>query len=227
MISVLILTRNEQRDLPGCLATVSWSDDIHVFDSRSTDNTVEIAKAGRRHCPHPRLRRLRHPPQRRSRPPFPSNTPGSSSSTPTSAPRPNSPARCSSSPSPLLTETAAFRLRRRDFLFDTWLKHAQISPFYIRLVRPERSHYTRAINEVLEVDGLVADLSYPLDHYPFSKGIAHWIAKHNLYSTMEAELIATTSRACKIPRSAPLSATLTSTPAACIRRPSSTAFRAA
>jgi hypothetical protein len=32
-------------------------------------------------------------------------------------------------------------------------------------------------------------LSYPLDHYPFSKGIARWVEKHNLYSTMEAELI--------------------------------------
>ena len=40
MISVLILTRNEQRDLPDCLASVSWSDDIHVFDSHSTDTTI-------------------------------------------------------------------------------------------------------------------------------------------------------------------------------------------
>src|ERR1700754_747137 len=45
MISVLILTRNEQQDLPACLASVSWSDDIHVFDSNSTDATREIAKA--------------------------------------------------------------------------------------------------------------------------------------------------------------------------------------
>jgi hypothetical protein len=42
---------------------------------------------------------------------------------------------------------------------------------------------------VLEVDGPVAELVHPLDHYPFSKGIAHWVAKHNVYSTMEAELI--------------------------------------
>ena len=49
MISVLILTRNEQNDLPGCLSSVSWSDDIHVFDSRSTDATVEIAKAAGAH----------------------------------------------------------------------------------------------------------------------------------------------------------------------------------
>jgi hypothetical protein len=86
-------------------------------------------------------------------------------------------------------DVSGFRLRRRDFLFGTWLKHAQISPFYIRLVRPERARFTRAINEVLEVEGRVAELSYPLDHYPFSKGIGHWVAKHNTYSTMEAELI--------------------------------------
>ncbi len=43
MISVLILTKNEERDLPDCLRSVGWSDDIHVFDSHSTDRTVEIA----------------------------------------------------------------------------------------------------------------------------------------------------------------------------------------
>src|SRR5882724_13516298 len=49
MISILILTRNEAADLPACLASVAWSDDIHVFDSCSTDRTVEIAsQAGAR-----------------------------------------------------------------------------------------------------------------------------------------------------------------------------------
>jgi glycosyltransferase involved in cell wall biosynthesis len=45
MISVLILTKNEERDLPGCMESVAWSDDVHVFDSYSTDRTVEIARA--------------------------------------------------------------------------------------------------------------------------------------------------------------------------------------
>lgn len=44
MISVLILTKNEEQDLPGCLDSVSWCDDIHVFDSYSSDNTIEIAR---------------------------------------------------------------------------------------------------------------------------------------------------------------------------------------
>src|SRR3981189_3274595 len=36
---VLALPGGERRDLPDCLASVSWSDDIHVFDSQSTDAT--------------------------------------------------------------------------------------------------------------------------------------------------------------------------------------------
>ena len=44
MISVLILTRDEEQDLPGCLDSVAWCDDIHILDSESTDGTVEIAR---------------------------------------------------------------------------------------------------------------------------------------------------------------------------------------
>jgi hypothetical protein len=56
-------------------------------------------------------------------------------------------------------------------------------------VQPELAQYTRAINEVLEVAGPVKELQQPLDHYPFSKGISRWLQKHDVYSTMEAELI--------------------------------------
>jgi glycosyltransferase involved in cell wall biosynthesis len=43
MISVVILALNEALDMPGCLSSIEWCDDIHVVDSGSTDNTVEIA----------------------------------------------------------------------------------------------------------------------------------------------------------------------------------------
>lgn len=45
MISVLILTRNEERNLPACLASVAWCDDVVVLDSLSTDRTAELARA--------------------------------------------------------------------------------------------------------------------------------------------------------------------------------------
>lgn len=45
MFSVLILTLNEERDLPRCLASVQDCDDLVVLDSGSTDRTAAIATA--------------------------------------------------------------------------------------------------------------------------------------------------------------------------------------
>lgn len=42
-ISAVIITRNEQANLPRCLASVKWCDEIVVVDSGSTDDTRELA----------------------------------------------------------------------------------------------------------------------------------------------------------------------------------------
>jgi glycosyltransferase involved in cell wall biosynthesis len=187
-ISILILTKNEERDLPAALDSVSWSDDIHVLDSYSTDNTVAIARqAGATIHQRPFDDYATHRNAALTTIPFkyPWVFLLDADERPTAALSREMQQVIIGAPE----EISGFRLRRRDFLFGTWLKHAQISPFYIRLVRPERSRYTRAINEVIEVAGRIEELENPLDHYPFSKGIAHWVAKHNQYSTMEAQLI--------------------------------------
>lgn len=45
-VSVVILTFNEAINLPYALKSVEkWSDDIHIVDSGSTDNTLDIAKS--------------------------------------------------------------------------------------------------------------------------------------------------------------------------------------
>jgi len=45
MFSVVILTLNEEADLPRCLQSVTASDDLVLLDSGSTDRTIEIARA--------------------------------------------------------------------------------------------------------------------------------------------------------------------------------------
>src|SRR5271166_887678 len=45
MISVIILTRNEERDLPRCLTSLRWCDDVRVVDSGSSDATIDIARS--------------------------------------------------------------------------------------------------------------------------------------------------------------------------------------
>ncbi len=44
MFSVVVLTLNEERDLPRCLQSAAGIDDLVVLDSGSTDQTPEIAK---------------------------------------------------------------------------------------------------------------------------------------------------------------------------------------
>ena len=186
-VSVLILTKNEQQDLPGCLESVAWSDDIHVYDSFSTDRTVDIAKAfgatvtqrsfdnwashqnwGLANLP------FKHPwvfyidADERMTPELVDAV-----ITAVAAPEDN----------------VAFRLQRRDFFLDTWLKHVQTSPFYMRLFRPEKMRYERLVNPISLADGPVGEVAGYLDHFPFSKGMGHWFERHNGYSRLEAEQI--------------------------------------
>lgn len=187
MISILILTKNEAGDLPDALASVAWSDDIHIVDSQSTDGTQQIAEAaGARVHQRPFDN---YAAQRNFGLALPFKHSWVLILDADERPTPGLSAEMQRVVLSAPESLSGYKLRRRDFLFNTWLRHAQLSPFYIRLVRPERARYTRAINEVLEVDGPIADLTEPLDHFPFSKGITHWVTKHNQYSSMEALLI--------------------------------------
>lgn len=195
MISVLILTKNEQQDLPGCLQSVAWSDDIHVYDFHSTDRTVEIAREMGAHV-HQRhdidttkafggnegeyrtwgVRNIafRHPwllnldADERATPELVANIQAAVADP---------------------GDKVAFRIQRRDFFMDTWLAHVQTSPFYMRLFRPEKMRYERLVNPISIPDGPVGQVAGYLDHYPFSKGMSHWFERHNNYSTFEARQI--------------------------------------
>lgn len=189
MISVLILTRNEEQDLPGCLESVSWCDDVHVLDSMSTDRTEEIARS--RGANFVQRKFDGYASQRNAAlDTLPFRHEWVLSLDADERPTPELVQEMQQAVGTAAADVNGFRIRRRDFLNGTWLKHAQISPYYIRLVRRGRARYTREVNEVMEVDGTVGELKSPLDHFPFSKGMAHWINKHNVYSTMEAQVIA-------------------------------------
>lgn len=189
MISVVILTKNEITDIEGAIRSVGFSDDVHVFDSISTDGTQALAASLGAHV-HER--------------PFDNYAAQRNASMLTPAfqhewllildaderPTPELASEMLTAVAAAERGVDAFRLRRHDYLWNTWLKHAQITPYYTRLIRRGHARYVREVNEVLEVDGAIRELKAPLNHYPFSKGISHWVAKHNTYSTMEAQLVA-------------------------------------
>jgi glycosyltransferase involved in cell wall biosynthesis len=188
MVSVLILTLNEEQDLPGCLDSVAWSDDIHVFDSNSKDRTVEIARA--RGATVTTRTFDTYAQQRNAAMQLPFRHPWVLVLDADERATPELSAEIQRVVAAPPANVDAFRIQRRDFLWGTWLKHAQLTPYYVRLLRVGRVHYTRDINEFVEVEGEIAQLSAPFDHLAFSKGIAHWVTKHNQYSTSEAELLA-------------------------------------
>jgi len=43
-VSAFVITRNEERNIADCLASLRWADELIVVDSGSTDATVEIAR---------------------------------------------------------------------------------------------------------------------------------------------------------------------------------------
>jgi glycosyltransferase involved in cell wall biosynthesis len=188
MISVLILTLNEEQDLPGCLDSVAWCDDIHVFDSGSTDRTAEIARErGAKVTVRPFDSFAA---QRNASMQLPFRYPWLLVLDADERPTPELNAEMPRAIAAVAPAVAAFRIHRRDFLWGTWLKHTQMTSSYLRLLRVGHVQYTRAINEITTVDGEIADLKNPFDHLAFSKGIAHWVNKHNEYSTREADLLA-------------------------------------
>lgn len=185
MISTLILTRNEAADLPGCLGSLAGCTDIHVFDSESQDETCATARLYGAHV-------IVHP--------FEGYAAQRNAALQTCPFRydwilvMDADERLPAGLFDFLVQsvkkasanTAAFRMRRRDHFEGRWLKHAQLTPTYIRLFRKDRAKYHREINEVLEVVGNVTDLPVFFDHYPFSKGLAHWLRRHIAYAEKEA-----------------------------------------
>jgi len=186
MISVLILTKNEEQDLPGCLDSVSWCDDVHVFDSYSTDRTIDIATQFEANI------------TQRSFDNWSTHQNWGLSNIEfkyewvlyiDADERVSDSLRSSLEKLDLLNSRhVAFEVQRRDFAWDgTWLKHAQMSPFYTRLFRPSKMRYERLVNPVSIPDGTVGRVAGFLDHYPFSKGIKYWIQRHLGYADFEAQ----------------------------------------
>ena len=184
-LSVLILTLNEEANIARCLESVSWSDDIVVFDSFSSDRTIEIAQSyGARVI----QRQFDDENSHRSasiqvgfKHPWVFNPDADEIATPDLQ---EEMARRVQGCSPA---TAAFRMRRKDIFMGRWLRHTGLYPLWcMRLFRPDRLSFERRINLNYVVNGLEERLEGHLIHYTFSKGVAAWIEKHNRYSNWEA-----------------------------------------
>jgi glycosyltransferase involved in cell wall biosynthesis len=189
MISVIILTLNEELNLPSCLESIKWCDDIVVYDSSSTDGTIRIAESAgarvfqRRYDNHAALRNAalteveyKYPwvlmvdaDERWDQSLF---------------------AEIKAAIEDCDQEICLYHFRRKDFFQGKWLRRSTGYPTWLgRLARLGRVWVERETNEEYHTDGKSGYINGHFIHYPFNKGIAFWYERHNRYSSMEAALL--------------------------------------
>jgi len=186
-ISIFIQTLNEEDNLPRCVESLSWSDDIVVLDSFSSDSTEEIAKSyGCRFYQRPYDGRannqnwavenieFKHPWVYYSDADevVPSELRDEILQVTSDVARPE----------------IAYRVRFKNMFMDRWIKHSSMYPSWIaRLFKPDKIRWEREANPVAIIDGPVGFLQNHFYHYSFNKGFNAWFEKHNNYSNYEAE----------------------------------------
>jgi glycosyltransferase involved in cell wall biosynthesis len=185
MISVLILTKNEEVNLPHCLASVSWCDDIIILDSLSTDRTVQIAEsAGARVFSREFDNERAHREASLELPfkyPWVFNPDADEVASPALYEEMLA-AVASGDPA------VAYRVRFKNMFMERWIKHSSLYPTWVvRLFRPDAISFRRDINLEYVVDGTCGMLSEHFLHYSFRNGLSSWFEKHNRYSQREAE----------------------------------------
>lgn len=190
MISFVVLTLNEERNVPRCLGSIDWSDDILVVDSGSTDETVAIARAAgarvlvrafdsfagqRNHAmAHGELRNR-----------WVFHLDADEVVTDTLRAELQRVAAADARHPPV------YRVPSRMLFQGRWLRHAGQFPAYqVRFGRSDALRFVDHGHGQREVQPphLVGTLREPLDHHNFSKGVNDWFARHLRYAREEALL---------------------------------------
>ncbi len=186
-ISVLILTYNEEAALPGCLDSVDWCDDVLVFDSHSTDRTCAIASE---HGARVVLRRFDDFASQRNAGLAEAFKHAWVLMLDADERVPSDLAReMTDAVAAAADDVGAFRMRRKDMWGARWLRRSSGYPtWFTRLVRAGHVKVSRPVNESYDVEGRCGVLESHLLHYPFLKGLSWWIARHDRYSSSEADI---------------------------------------
>lgn len=190
MISVLILTLNEEINIRDCIDALPWRDDVHVLDSESLDRTRELAAtAGATVSVRPFSG---YASQRNFGLSLPFRHEWIVMLDADERMTPELAEEIERSVKTAAEDDVLFRVRRKDIFMGGWLRRASGYPtWFPRVFRRGRTRVEREINEVYVPDGRTRNLHHHLEHYPFSKGIDWWFERHNQYSTAEAELLCT------------------------------------
>ncbi|MEO6187946.1 MAG: glycosyltransferase family 2 protein [Ginsengibacter sp.] len=188
MVSVVILTKNEETDIVECIKSLDDFDDIHLLDSGSSDSTVDIASKLGVHIHCNRFESfgkqrnfflenviakynwiLFLDADERATPAFTKDLFDSIRT-------------CDAS-------TAGFYCCWKLMLENTWLKRSDNFPkWQFRVLQKGKAQFKDFGHGQKEdiMNGTIGYIKEPYIHYGFSKGWTHWVERHNRYATAEA-----------------------------------------
>jgi glycosyltransferase involved in cell wall biosynthesis len=198
-VSLIVPIKNEAANLPKCLQSVRWADEIFVVDSQSTDGSIEIAQqygatvvqfnfAGT--WPKKKNWALKNLPFRNewvfildADEVLPPEAPAELARVIANA-----------------GTIAGYWINRRFMFMGRWLRHSYYPNWNLRLFRHSLGQYEKLTganthsgdNEVHEhviVQGTTGRLRCEMDHYAFPT-IEVFVEKHNRYSNWEARVSA-------------------------------------
>lgn len=184
-VSVLICTKNEERNLPGCLESVAWAGDVVVFDSFSDDDTVKIAgQLGARVVQRQFDNFSAHKNWALDHVDFAHDwvlivdadervSQDLAREIAAAVARPG--------------EICGYYLARKNYFCGIWIRHGGWYPDYnLRLLKRGRGRYeARLVHEHVLLDGPAGYLHNALIHHDY-KGIERYFDRHNVYSSLEA-----------------------------------------
>jgi glycosyltransferase involved in cell wall biosynthesis len=188
MISVLILTYNEEFCIENCLKSVAWSDDIKILDSYSTDKTELLCKKFDNVSFHKRVfddfssqrNYGLHNLDFKYKWVFIIDADESCTN--------ELQYEICQSIKGVPDAVTAFYLRRKLIYKDKWVRHNYTYPCWVgRLVNPNKVEFQGTIHEELIPNGEKRYLEGNLIHYPFAKGMKHWFSRRKNYAALMAE----------------------------------------
>lgn len=197
-ISILIPIKNEAHNLPPCLESVSWADEVFVVDSESTDDSQAVAERYGAQVvqfdfngvwPKKKNWALENLPFRNewvfildADEVLPPETEAEFRKITTDSNHP----------------VDGYWINRRFHFMGKWLKHAYFPNWNLRLLKHAKGRYEKLtdaatqsgdneVHEHIVIEGKTGHLESLMDHFAFPD-VATFIEKHNRYSSWEAKV---------------------------------------
>lgn len=186
-LSVVIITYNEEANLPDCLDSCSFADEIVVVDSFSTDRTVEICRQFGGRVIQEGWRgfgRQKNFAIEQAKGPWIFNLDADERITP------GLKAEIEAITAADASEPAGYCVARQNYFGDRWVRHCGWYPDYnLRLFRKGMGWFNeRAVHEAVELTGgrQAGYLVNPIEHYTYAS-VSDFVERLERYTTLAAE----------------------------------------